>query len=518
MLLNLSQILGDAYTNIKNNVNQITSLYEIIGKLLDLSIENKAHWQRKKTLCSSLYALLYIVNTLILNMTFIKKGIVSSFINIEKQKTAIIHLLKHIEDTDKMLDTQLSSVLNIEKQESAVKSKPLQEEYNEQFLAVLNQSGSVEERLGVLESTMSSVITSISKVITEKSKNAGIELQLTRPRDKKSELNSQVLAISELLDAIQQNDRKISGRKYVLDLIGDHKTVYAWLLADMSADEHRSWHDKIEQLEKPDIKQKVLYVMSWANSLTTIVYRSAAPQAFQNVASFRTLTLDSQCKAELQCLANSCRDRLTNELSKVDASMQALNNQFSYKDSQDNPRLANETITNLNLLISANEEAKQAVLSYRSLFSSIKKNATILEKLKQNDSTLDQFIQTHDGFLVWISNIFANLSVIFKSETATMIDESRALRGRIAGDKQCYTQIIAQNMGLIDNNLSITQEIKDKLKEQFKSVVNERSQPVQVLEPSLQNVRNLIQERKRIYTQSTPHVTQEDDIPLLRCI
>lgn len=161
--------------------------------------------------------------------------------------------------------------------------------------------------------------------------SSGIE-RLIELRNKKAEIELKIENINKLIAAAQDNERRITGRKYFLDFITSHSQLYQTLLENTEGVVKLQLLEKKAQLEKaiesPDLSSGVVNGLSWVASPLTIAYRTATPQMIQDTfSSTLPATLDSDCKIKLKELAQICMSDLKKQLEKENQII-AINNRF----------------------------------------------------------------------------------------------------------------------------------------------------------------------------------------------
>lgn len=140
--------------------------------------------------------------------------------------------------------------------------------------------------------------------------------------------------------------------------------------------------------------------------------------------------------------------------------------------SGDSPELEklimNATSDHLEQIATATKETNKVLDEYDQIEIKLKDN---VEKLKGNQIVrrqLSDFIEKNDTWVVKLSNWLAeNIHEIFKSDTARMIDKARKAQQKLGEFERQYQTEIETEKAKIENNDSLSSEMKVFLKNQF---------------------------------------------------
>lgn len=130
--------------------------------------------------------------------------------------------------------------------------------------------------------------------------------------------------------------------------------------------------------------------------------------------------------------------------------------------------IINATSDHLEQIAAATTETSKVLDGYDQIEIKLKDN---VEKLKGNQLTrkqLSDFIEKNDTWIVKLSNWLAeNIHEIFKSDTARMIDKARKAQQKLGEFERQYQTEIESEKAKIENNDSLSSEMKVFLKNQF---------------------------------------------------
>lgn len=484
-----SEIYDDARRNIDKKIN------DCIAQAKKLLEQNPALFMDKKqakSLFFDLYTLLNIVNLSLNNLNLLQRIAASALVNLDQIKKEIASLLHKTEVKVKQLDKLL---VELPKTNNPLfTKKTIQDHFNNSVLAVLKTDVHEDHQIILLEKIMNEGIKGINRLISK--------------RSKKIEITSILQKIQELLNSVEENDNKIRGRKYFLDLIGSNLESFNALMNNLNGYKKIQLTDKIIQLKTPNLYQKlsskVLYGMSWATTLVTVTYRYVAPQTMQEVISAQMpLTIDGECKAQLKDLARDCLFSLNQQLMVTDREIDKLTHQLSNGDIELKQLIINESSDNLIFLAKANSVAKEAIIEYRRISKMLNHTVLCLKVIKESNSALTLFIQAHDGFLVMLSNLFAKISLIFKSDTAAMIDSAREMNDQLAIFELEYNNKLSRGLNAIEHNPDINKEIKNKLQQKIELDMTKETEVVLDSCPSKEEVRYLTNNLKKLFNMKS---------------
>ncbi|HAU1181662.1 TPA: Dot/Icm T4SS effector Lem20 [Legionella pneumophila] len=453
LLIELNNTLSKAYDNPKSDAkNRVKILIETTEQLLD--IEHHSYPQLAKELCADLYALLCIAKR-----SLKKNEILASwFIDVHEINKKLEELLEKTEEKVESLDKILSEKLN-ESLETSPKDRTIQEHFNERFTEILSGDEKQRTKLDKLKMSLKEVAEGLSGIV---------EL-----RKEKATIGEKIKKIEALLKTVEENDKKVTGRQYFLDLLASHKDHFNTLMSTEGGELKKQLAGKIEQLKNPDFYQTVsstlLWGASWATSLGTVIYRQITPQAVQDrVSAYVPATLDSEAKALLQELARQQLIELKKQQNLKRDELVQRYSQLSSGSPELEKLITNATSDHLEQIAAATTETSKVLDGYDQIEIKLKDN---VEKLKGNQLTrkqLSDFIEKNDTWIVKLSNWLAeNIHEIFKSDTARMIDKARKAQQKLGEFERQYQTEIESEKAKIENNDSLSSEMKVFLKNQF---------------------------------------------------
>ncbi|HBD9380806.1 TPA: Dot/Icm T4SS effector Lem20 [Legionella pneumophila] len=453
LLIELNNTLSKAYDNPKSDAkNRVKILIETTEQLLD--IQHHSYPQLAKELCADLYALLCIAKR-----SLKKNEILASwFIDVHEINKKMEELLAKTEEKVESLDKILSEKLN-ESLETSQKDRTIQEHFNERFTEILSGDEKQRTKLDKLKMNLKEVAEGLSGIV-------GL-------RKEKATIGEKIKKIEALLKTVEENDKKVTGRQYFLDLLASHKDHFNTLMSTEGGELKKQLAAKIEQLKNPDFYQTVsstlLWGASWATSLGTVIYRQITPQAVQDrVSAYVPATLDSEAKALLQELARQQLIELKKQQNLKRDELVQRYSQLSSGSPELEKLITNATSDHLEQIAAATTETSKVLDGYDQIEIKLKDN---VEKLKGNQLTrkqLSDFIEKNDTWIVKLSNWLAeNIHEIFKSDTARMIDKARKAQQKLGEFERQYQTEIESEKAKIENNDSLSSEMKVFLKNQF---------------------------------------------------
>ena len=516
LLNDLKNTIEKIYDNPQYNASQnANDLIAKTKKLLNPNPKLLANKKLAKALCFDLYILLTIVNFSMSQFNWFQAMAVNALVDLDRMKEEITTLLQMTENKVKQLDkileecsvTQNSDEITTSSEygdETKEDTAPvlageagppvkntIQDYFNADFLALIKNPDSENEEFILVEERMNEVIEGINRLISK--------------RNKKEEIRLKIEKIEELLTAVEENDKKIRGRHYFLDLINSNLESFNILMAHGDGPRKEQLTEKIEQLKNPQLYQNVLRNISHATSPLTHLYRACTPQKLQDTVISKIPTLDSECKARLKDLARVCISTLNQEYSVTDREIAILNHQLSNESIELENLIAQESTANLVLLVKANNAGRDALRQYRGVSDFLTGMVWYLNVIKESTSVLTQFIQTHDSFLVGLSNFFAQIFSIFKSNTAVMIDNAHEMKEHLIRFELEYKNELAKELGVLIHNPDINEEIKVRLQEKIGIEMTRETRIIPYTSPSKVEVRYLVKSLEVLFNmKSTP--------------
>ena len=494
LLTDLLHILIEIYDKPRNNTtDKIHKLIACIKQLLALNAELFADKERVNVLFIDIYMVLSIINLALNKLTIAHRIAASPFISIDKMKQEITSLMlkteKRVEQLNRLIVEQ-----NQAQTPTLIVSKTTQDFFNERFLKLLKRGSNRDDgqQSSILENTLSGVTQALNRLIVK--------------RNKKVEITVKIQQIQALLKEEERNEKKTRGRKLFLDLIDSNQELFDALMSNISGFKKKQLADKIEQLSTQGLYQKMTTRLKtgahWVSSVISDAYLNLVQQQTKDSSAKVSLTLDNECTVILKDLAEDCLFTLNQKGLDTQKEIDRLTHYLSDGVIELEQRLSNESIDNLSLLFKANKAAKETMSHYRRISRSSEDKVLYLRVIQESNSALTSFIQTHDGFLVQLSNFFANISSIFKSDTAAMIDKAREMKARLEHFESIYQQALAEELNLIEPNSVINQAIKEKLQQKINTEMTNDIEIVPSTSPSKEDVRYLIYNLKKIFNMN----------------
>lgn len=506
LLNNLSTLLTRLYDNWKSDTaKNINASVDAIEKLIAIDGIPFNDMKQYKTFIFSSYMLFQIISLSLNELDWASQKIASYFVNIEQMKLKFSGFLQKIEEKAYQLE-------QIEQRESGAdkaKYDPIKYLLNKRYLKVLSHTPLLSDRSKPIKQN---ILVSLVELEKDIDRVALCFDHLIDQRNKKAEIEVKIENINKLVLAVQENDRKITGRKYFLDFIASHLQLYDALLENTDGTLKTQLLERKEQLEKviesPDLSSGVIHGASWITSPITVVYRTAIPQMIQDVlSSALPATLDSDCKAKLKELAESCLSDLKKQLEKKESQIAAIQNRFFNQDEKMKRLIGHERSDKLLFLQKENDALKEAVQASNTLVVHIKENLHALNDLKSKRETLREFIRLHDTILVKICNFLSQYFSFFKTEKVQMIDEASNLKKQVNKLAVEYQNTIDQEILQIEQNPFFDEKIKNHIKRRLKAEDRDINQG-ESIPPNKQNVRLLMDNLSAMFTKK-PHLVKE---------
>jgi hypothetical protein len=324
-------------------------------------------------------------------------------------------------------------------------------------------------------------------------------------------------AIDALLQAANVNDAQVFGRKYFLDFIRENQESFTVLMNNVSDSNKTRLLTKISELtsvvEAQTLPIKLMYGLSWLTTPVTSLYRALTPKTAQNgIVTLMPLTLDSECKVMLKELAQSCLLDLNKELGTQNQQIQEITNQLFSDDEVLKQLIMTEPLETLAVLQKGTEVAHKSLQIYSALLISVKANMDFLHQYRFNSQTLKEFIRVNDNFWVLLSNFFAQIGALFKTDTAKMIDMATECKRKV--DDLCtkYQNAVDLEMKHIEEDPTVPKEVKNQLKEHFITEVNEANrQRPSYSSIKKRHVRLLIRSLSQLFDSEPNIIIQETD-------
>ncbi|WP_133126931.1 hypothetical protein [Legionella nagasakiensis] len=457
LLAEIGADIGHLYTTPTNNPK--TRIDKVIANIslwleryaLDSNNKNQA-----KNLCRALYAALKI--TELRNATLddtLKHILKTSYdINVDEMRAALQTLL----DKTAAASTNLDELIRKQEEDILAELNPLIRHFNASYFALIQEEQPEEERLERLHQALEEDEANFARLITL--------------RENRTRFNEQLNHASLLLRALEENDEKIVGRQYALELVAAHRKSYDNLIENSVPEIRRLWEARQAQLEHPDaagkIKSGIQYGVSTITFLPTIAFRAFAPAFIKRtVQQYAPSTADSQFKEELMALAQARQLELNRQLQAINNDIKTVSAHLTHRlPAKEEVTLLLETVSipGLKQLRISTSTLKDLVKEYQELRAMMNRNQQKLHEINALNNYIDSFVAKHNGFWVWLSNLFAKISSIFKTDTARKLDEVLTIKKELQDLKKDYeAQINQKHMNITENFLQVSSEIKEDL-------------------------------------------------------
>ncbi|WED42450.1 hypothetical protein [Legionella cardiaca] len=460
VLEKIAQNLEDLYlssrTETQKKINNLTDSYHL---WLSNYARAKLNDRQIQPLCYSLYILLKILNISLKGLDSWSKGLARPFIDLGWLDAEVEGLLTETRDTLSLLEMEM------ERNKRAGDSPPenLTEYFNQRYLQLINQHpiysyDCLEESISLLEHALRQV------------EKLG---QLLKKREL---IKAKIKSTESLLAVLEENERRIIGRKYFLELIAENNALFQELLNNTIEGTSLPLLKKIEQLKNPDNYQKlsssVQYVTSWATILPTSALRLAVPQTWQeSVVNSVPATLDSECKQELKVVAERCLKELKHELlttkdnpkltAEVSVSEQEQYEKFIHTASS-------ETVSDL---LTTSESMLKSLSEYKKLLKLTRITQQKFTEIKALDESTQEFLQQHDSLWTRLLSFLAKLFSFFNTETVKLVDRVRKIQSELPELKEEHHTSFQSECETAKKNMIIFPPLKECLIERAKVVV-----------------------------------------------
>ncbi len=493
-LHDLSNITGHLFNTKIPSAEDVRKLLQIVNNILDL---DDAVFTDKALAANLLFTLFFILNlgepTLqSLNAWALK--MVSWVIPIAEIRENVETLLQKAEAKASMLAPKPEGVeeLNVIGLAQAC--------FNQQSLSLLTAE-SDEQARNTDELVVQKKLARVEEVMSQTS--AGL-LNLMTLRSNNQKLGAKIKSLKAFLTAVIENESRVSGRLYFLDLLNNNFTAYQLLLETLPEQEKEIFEAMVNQLtkvsEEKNLSQQLSYGLSWLAVPVTHSYRYITPQKIQDVAiNVMPSTRDSECKRALKLLLTQTLDQLNSTMQAQHEEITRINNQLFQQNNEIKQQVLSESDENLLLLQKSVTLTEQAVHTYNSLLHSARKNMEFLRQHQAEAETLAHFIQVHNTFWVKISNFFAQICWLFKTDAALMVDTVTRCHTKLDQLNRKYQQAIDSALKQIEQDEHVDTNIKKQLRRQFNTEIDrEYKEPYNRLTGN-RSIRLLVKNLERLF-------------------
>lgn len=448
LMAEINDLLSEIYEDYTKDASQrLVVLIAKTKEYLDLDTQNLHDPQQAKRLSFSLYLLLSNSDLALSNLDSWKNKILSRITNFDALTADLQFLLQKTELKVNQINGLVPQAL-IDKDKKNSRNLKIQEAFDRRFDKLVN----IKDGFSVVTKTIAEVTEQITL--------------LSNARSEQSTIAVKIMMMNHLLQAALANKNKIAGRLYFVDFANSHYREFELLLDSLPGYQKTEFKEKIESLRSATISSSVLSLLSWGTAPGTLVFRTIAPQSLQDrVAAAVPSTLDSECKDILIRHAKHCLAELNQELKAKDQEVKSLMGSLAGGDESLHQLIANESSEHLLALVQPYHSASVLIQKYWLASITVNNNVNHLKVLKNASPTLSRFIEVHDGFLVQLSNLFALISPIFKSEMAKTMDSVKDLTNKITHFELNYYKQIKDFTTELDASQDLSPLTKNKLKE-----------------------------------------------------
>ncbi|MFT4059387.1 MAG: hypothetical protein QM652_07545 [Legionella sp.] len=479
LLQDISELLNQAYKAPPST--DVNALIEKLNKLFDLDDKFFKN-NDAKTLFFSVSYLLQLIKPTLNSLYYWERIAVFALVSSQKLSGETANMLKKIEEKmERLAIAEPISVelpveevqVYLEMEEQLAPLDSLQAYFNKRHLAIfaevndelLEVYGGLKsiKKLTVLEEQMEKDATDLGRYLTLKQTI--------------SERQGKINALMRLLENATANDSYIYGRQSFLEFITRNSDDYEILKKQLNDQQGKRFMFAVNELSdavsNKDYSQRFTNAMSWITAPMTVVIRATASQTIQDdIREFMPDTKDSECKRTLKILTERHLQQLLATQAKEEQEFAEINNRlFNTRDKMCQLAAQEDEQTLITLQRNINT-AKESITSYKNLLVLVKENMGFVAKFEDYTANLADFIRIHDDFWVRLSNFFAQICSIFKSEAAKMIDEAKKSQERAMQFSKEYQDTIKEQLHRINSDLAVDETIKTQLQEHFHQEVN----------------------------------------------
>lgn len=359
--------------------------------------------------------------------------------------------------------------------------------FNQRYLSLLIDttaevqtffSASPEEKINSLQ-----LFTKLALLHDNIQKTSAELTRLVRLRHDKQTLERHIKALTSLMQAVKENEQRTSGRAYFLDFIQRNSAEYQLFLDTLQDSEQLAFHANVERLidahEKKTFSLKVAHGLSWLSAPVIYTYRSLVPQWVQETGvALMPATLDSECKIMLKELLIKKHAELTQQFEGQEQEINYLTEQLFPQDEALQRQVLLAPTETLLALQKTAQKTSHAVQAYRTILNSVKENIDFLHHYQAQAQTLAVFIQLNNTFWIKLSNFFAQICWLFKTDAARMMDAVIQCKAKVDELSSKYQIAIDNAVQQIDNDATVDARIKAQLKTQVGTEISQKPVPV----------------------------------------
>ncbi|CAM2757794.1 hypothetical protein [Legionella worsleiensis] len=451
ILHDLKQILGALYENPgKNTQKNAYDLIECVNQLLTRNTADSLSLAQSHSLFFSFYYVLKLFGVGVSSLGNWKKYVINTFIDLHKIVQATEMLLQRVDK--KIAEIKKTHNLPpVQDNKANYHDTSLHDYFSERLLTLYHREESKDKGLLSLGNALHELGEGISSLIAV--------------RKSQHELALHEQQIQSLLGALLDNEQRVVGRQYFLDLITGHQDALNLLIANTQAASRQHLLELMNQLKNPGIitnlSGKVLYGMSWATSIMSVGFRAITPQSTQeSLINKMPETLDSQCKKYVKELAINYLNQVQHQSQQTQQQIEDLENGLTQGEEAIKCKIQEASDDDLGQIVREYNAVDEALSQYRRLSCSLAQNHHLLISFKKTHHLLADFIQHHDGWMVKLSNFLAQFFSFFKSKTALLIDRARDLQSKLAHFEEEYRADLKRSVREIEHNPDLPMPLK----------------------------------------------------------
>ncbi|KTC85182.1 hypothetical protein [Legionella brunensis] len=456
IMLNLEGLYLQGQVETQTKLN---SLIANCNLWLDNHTSNRSNNEHIKSLCYALFMLLKILDISLKGLDSWSKSLAKPFIKLELLEKDTENLLKKTEEKLTLIEAQI-----VPKDEHSP-PKNLAEYLNQNYLQRIEKEprynhDALLEKVSLLEIAVQNV-EKLSQILKKR---------------ETIKFNSQL--IQSLLFSLEENERRVLGRKYFLELIAENNNSFTELMGNIGEEAKMSLVKKITQLRNPDNYQKVSssmqYAASWITAIPASALRLTVPQTWQEtVVSIVPATLDSECKCELRILVEKYLKDLNQDLKITEERVKECMEHNLASQEQYEKFINDATPKTIEIINEASKAMLDGLIEYRNLLKLAFIMQQKLKEIKNLDTRVQEFLHQYDGFLVKISNFFAKFFSFFKTETAKLVDEVYETQLGLQSLKEEYQKNFKIACEQFKKNSPMPLNLEDHLIAQTKEVMKQ---------------------------------------------
>lgn len=464
-LQDLSDITGHLFNSKIPSTADVRKLLQIVNNLLDLDDSVFTDKALAANLLFTLFLILNLGEPTLQSLNAWALTAVSWVIPIPEIRESIDTLLQKAEEKAVILaampeGTEELNVVGL-----------AQSCFNQQYLSLLTEQSPNEQLRNTDELVIQKKLVAVEETMAQVS--VGL-LSLLTLRSSNHELGLRIKSLKAFLKVVIENESRVSGRMYFLDLVANNAAAYQTLLKTLPEQKKNAFEVMVKQLtiakEEKNLSQQMSYGLSWLAVPVTHSYRYVTPQKIQDAAlTWMPSTWDSECKGALKQLLMETLDDLSGTIQSQQEEIIRINNQLFQQDNDLKRQILSEPDEGLLQLQQTVTLAGYSIHRYQNLLHSVKENQDCLQKYQAYTDTLRYFIQEHNNFWVKLSNFFAQICWLFKTDAARMLDTVTQCKIKLDRLNAKYQEMIDSSLKKIDQDEDVDASIKKQLKKQFKT-------------------------------------------------